>query len=258
MDLGLKGKKVLITGGSKGIGLACAQAFIAEGARVAIVSRSQANLDAAKAQLKDCYCIPADLSSASAAASMVERVEKEFGPIDVLVNSAGAARRTNADELTPEAWRAAMDAKYFTYINVIDPLVKRMAGRGDGVIVNIIGSGGKIASPIHLAGGAANAALMLATAGLANAYAAKGVRVVGINPGLTSTGRVSEGLKADAKREGISEDEALARAKKKLPLGRLAEPAEIADIAVFAASARGRFLTGANISADGVSTPTVV
>jgi NAD(P)-dependent dehydrogenase (short-subunit alcohol dehydrogenase family) len=258
MDLGLKSKKVLITGGSKGIGLACAQAFIAEGARVAIVSRSQANLDAAKAQLKDCYCIPADLGSASAAASMVERVEKEFGPIDVLVNSAGAARRTNADDLTPEAWRAAMDAKYFTYINVIDPLVKRMAGRGDGVIVNIIGSGGKIASPIHLAGGAANAALMLATAGLANAYAAKGVRVVGINPGLTSTGRVSEGLKADAKREGISEDEALARAKKKLPLGRLAEPAEIADIAVFAASARGRFLTGANISADGVSTPTVV
>jgi NAD(P)-dependent dehydrogenase (short-subunit alcohol dehydrogenase family) len=99
---------------------------------------------------------------------------------------------------------------------------------------------------------------MLATAGLANAYAAKGVRVVGINPGLTNTSRVSEGLKADAKREGISEDEALARAKKKLPLGRLAEPGEIADIAVFAASVRGRFLTGANISADGVSTPTVV
>jgi len=126
------------------------------------------------------------------------------------------------------------------------------------VIVNIIGAGGKIASPIHLAGGSANAALMLATAGLANAYAAKGVRVVGINPGLTNTSRVSEGLKADAKREGISEDEALARAVKKLPLGRLAEPGEIADIAVFAASARGRFLTGANISADGVSTPTVV
>ena len=189
---------------------------------------------------------------------MVEQVEKEFGAIDVLVNSAGAAKRTNADELTPEAWRAAMDAKYFTYINVIDPLVKRMAARGSGVIINIIGSGGKIASPIHLPGGSANAALMLATAGLANAYAAKGVRVVGINPGLTNTSRVSEGLKADAKREGISEDEALARAQKKLPLGRLAEPGEIADIAVFAASARGRFLTGANISADGVSTPTVV
>jgi NAD(P)-dependent dehydrogenase (short-subunit alcohol dehydrogenase family) len=258
MDLGLKNKKVLITGGSKGIGLACAQAFIAEGARVAIVSRSQENLNQAKKALGEAYTAAADLADAAAAQAMVEKVEKEFGPIDVLVNSAGAAKRTNADDLTPAAWRAAMDAKYFTYINVIDPLVKRMAARGGGVIVNIIGSGGKLASPIHLPGGSANAALMLATAGLANAYAAKGVRVVGINPGLTNTSRVAEGLKADAKREGISENEALARAVKKLPLGRLAEPGEIADIAVFAASARGRFLTGANISADGVSTPTVV
>jgi NAD(P)-dependent dehydrogenase (short-subunit alcohol dehydrogenase family) len=258
MELELKGKKVLITGGSKGIGLACARAFIAEGAKVAIVSRSQANLDAAKRELKDCHCIAGDLADAAAAARVVDTAEKAFGPIDVLVNSAGAAKRTNADDLTPEAWRAAMDAKYFTYINVIDPLVKRMAARGSGVIINIIGSGGKIASPIHLAGGSANAALMLATAGLANAYAAKGVRVVGLNPGLTNTSRVSEGLKADAKREGISEEEALARARKKLPLGRLAEPGEIADIAVFAASPRGRFLTGANISCDGVSTATVV
>jgi NAD(P)-dependent dehydrogenase (short-subunit alcohol dehydrogenase family) len=258
MDLALKGKKVLVTGGSKGIGLACAKAFIAEGAQVAIVSRAQANLDAAKKTLKDCYCVSGDLTDAAAAARVVEKVESEFGPIDVLVNSAGAAKRTNADDLTPAAWRAAMDAKYFTYINVIDPMVKRMAARGRGVIVNIIGAGGKIASPIHLPGGSANAALMLATAGLASAYAAKGVRVVGINPGLTNTSRVAEGLRADARREGISEDEALARAKKKLPLGRLAEPEEIADIAVFAASERGRFLTGANISADGVSTPTVV
>jgi len=258
MDLQLKGKKVLVTGGSKGIGLACARAFIAEGARVAIVSRSQENLDQAKKLLGEAYTIAVDLVDAAAAQAMVEKVEKEFGPLDVLVNSAGAARRTNADELTPGAWRAAMDAKYFTYINVMDPLVKRMAARGRGVIVNVIGSGGKIASPIHLPGGSANAALMLATAGLANAYAAKGVRVVGINPGLTNTSRVSEGLKADAKREGISEEEALARAKKKMPLGRLAEPEEIADIAVFAASERGRFLTGANISADGVAVPTVV
>jgi NAD(P)-dependent dehydrogenase (short-subunit alcohol dehydrogenase family) len=258
MDLGLNNKKVLITGGSKGIGLACARAFMAEGARVAIVSRSRDNLEQAKKALGLVYTAAADLIDAAAAAAMVDAVEKEFGAIDVLVNSAGAAKRTNADDLTPEAWRAAMDAKYFTYINVIDPLVKRMAARGSGVIINIIGAGGKIASPIHLPGGSANAALMLATAGLANAYAAKGVRVVGVNPGLTNTSRVSEGLKADAKREGISEEEALARAKKKLPLGRLAEPGEIADIVLFAASARGRFLTGANISADGVSTPTVV
>jgi len=258
MDLDLKGRNVLVTGGSKGIGLACARAFLAEGARLAIVSRSQANLDAAKKLLGNCYCISADLTDAAAAARMVETAESEFGAIDVLVNSAGAAKRTDASELTPAAWRAGMDAKYFSYINVIDPVVKRMAARGRGAVINVIGQGGKVPSPVHLPGGSANAALMLATAGLANAYASKGVRFVGVSPGLTNTTRVSEGLKAEAKRGGISEEEALKRAVARLPLGRMAEPEEIADVVVFAASERGRFLTGSNISLDGTASPTVV
>jgi NAD(P)-dependent dehydrogenase (short-subunit alcohol dehydrogenase family) len=258
VDLGLKQKNVLIAGGSKGIGLACAKAFRAEGARVAIVSRSQANLDAAKKALGEAYTVAADLTDADAAAAMVERVEKEFGPLDVLVNSAGAARRVNADELTPAAWRAGMDAKYFSYIHVIDPVIKRMAARGRGAIVNIIGNGGKLPSPIHLAGGAANAALMLATAGLAHAYGSKGVRVVGLNPGITNTDRVAEGMRAEAKRTGISEEEALKRATRSMPFGRMPEPEELADIVAFAASERGRFLTGANITVDGAVTPTVI
>ena len=258
MELGLKGKNVLITGGSKGIGLACARAFLAEGARVAIVSRSQANLDAARKALGEVQTYAADLTDADAAAAMVARAEAELGPIDVLVNSAGAAKRTDADELNAAAWHAGMDAKYFSYIHVIDPLIKRMAARGRGAVINVIGNGGKVPSPTHLAGGAANAALMLATAGLANAYAARGVRVVGLNPGLTRTDRVAEGLKAEAKRASISEEEALRQAVAKLPFGRLAEPGEIADVVVFAASERGRFLTGANITMDGASSPTVV
>jgi len=119
--------------------------------------------------------------------------------------------RTPPDDLDAAAWRAAMDAKFFSYIHVIDPLIKRMAARGSGVIVNVIGNGGKVASPIHVAGGAANAALMLATAGLANAYAGRGVRVVGINPGLTNTDRVAEGLRAEARLSGTSPDESLKR-----------------------------------------------
>ena len=258
MELGLKGKIVLITGGSKGIGLACAKAFRSEGARVALVSRSEANLQKAQKELGEAQIFSADLIDPEAAAAMVEQVEAKLGPIDVLVNSAGAARRTDADDLTPAAWRAAMDAKYFTYIHVMDPVIKRMGRRGHGAIVNVIGNGGKVPSATHLAGGSANAALMLATAGLANAYAPKGVRVVGLNPGLTRTDRVSEGMKAEAKRLGVSETEALKRATQKLPMGRLAEPEEIADAVVFAASDRGRFLTGANITMDGASSPTVV
>jgi NAD(P)-dependent dehydrogenase (short-subunit alcohol dehydrogenase family) len=258
MDLGLKDKRVLITGGSKGIGFACAKAFIAEGARVALVSRSQVNLDKAKKALAQAYVIAADLTDAAAAGAMVEKVEKEFGPIDVLVNSAGAAKRTDADDLTPAAWRAGMDAKYFSYINVIDPLIKRMGKRGKGAVINIIGSGGKVASPTHLAGGAANAALLLATAGLAFAYASKGVRVVGVSPGVTRTERVAEGLKAEAKRANVSEEQAYKQMIARLPMGRPAEPEEIADIVVFAASERGRYLTGANISTDGAASHVVL
>jgi NAD(P)-dependent dehydrogenase (short-subunit alcohol dehydrogenase family) len=258
MDLELGGKNVFVTGGSKGIGLACAKAFVAEGARVAIVSRSESNLSAARAVLPSAVTVVADLVSSEAATRAVQTVERQLGPIDVLVTSAGAAKRTPPDELTASAWHAAMDAKYFSYVHVIDPIIKLMAGRGRGVIVNIIGNGGKVAAPTHLPGGAANAALMLVTVGLANAYAARGVRVIGINPGLTNTTRVAEGLKAEAAVLGVSEAEALQRSVDRVALGRMAEPEEIASMTIFAASTRASYLTGVVITMDGASSPIVI
>jgi NAD(P)-dependent dehydrogenase (short-subunit alcohol dehydrogenase family) len=257
MRLDLEGKIVLVTGGSKGIGLACAKGFLAEGARVAICSRNQANIDAALAELPGALGFAADLSNADAATTLLAQVEAAFGPLDVLVNSAGAAKRVAPDELTPARWRAALDAKFFSYINVIDPAVKTMAARGSGVIVNIIGSGGKVASATHIAGGAANAALMLATAGLATAYAPAGVRVVGINPGMTETGRVTEGLEATAKLSGISAEQALAESVAAIRMGRMAQPEEIADMAVFLASSRASYVSGAIITMDGLQTPLI-
>jgi NAD(P)-dependent dehydrogenase (short-subunit alcohol dehydrogenase family) len=151
-----------------------------------------------------------------------------------------------------------MEAKYFSYVNVIDPVVKRMAQRGAGVIVNVIGNGGKVASPTHLAGGAANAALMLATAGLATAYAARGVRVVGLNPGATETERVAEGLQAEAKLAGISPEEARQRAIARIPLGRMATPEDIANAVAFLASDKAGYITGATVTMDGAMVPVVV
>jgi NAD(P)-dependent dehydrogenase (short-subunit alcohol dehydrogenase family) len=258
MELGLTGKAVLITGGSKGIGLACAAAFAAEGARVAICSRSQANLDLALATLPGALGFAADLRDAEAAARMVEAVTGQLGPLDILVNSAGAAKRMPADELNPLAWRAAMDSKYFSYINVMDPVVKLMAARGRGVIVNIIGSGGRVASPVHVAGGAANAALMLATAGLGAAYAARGVRVLGVSPGMTETGRVAGRLESDARLAGITLEEARARAVARIPMGRMAEPAEIASTVVFLASGQASYLTAVTVAMDGGQNPLVL
>ena len=258
MNLDLNNKVVLVTGGSKGIGLACLDAFLAEGAKVAICSRSQENLADAKSLRSGIFCFAGDLIDANSAKNVVSEVEKNVGPIDILVNSAGAARRTPPNELTPEVWRSAMDAKYFTYINVIDPVVKLMAARRRGVIVNIIGLGGKYATPIHLPGGAANAALMLATAGLGSTYAPQGIRVVGVNPGLTATSRVAEGLAADAKLANITEEQALAKFLERMPAGRMATPEEIANSVVFLASDRAAYINGTTISVDGGMIPTVV
>ena len=262
MDLELIDKIVLVTGGSKGIGLACATAFAREGAHVVIASRNPANLEAAAVSLGtqglEVDSFVADLRDSGQAQGMVAAIEAKLGRIDILVNSAGAATRTPAAELTAEHWHAAMDAKYFTYIHAMDAVLPRMVAAGGGVIVNIVGMGGKQANPVHLAGGAANAALMLASAGLGHAFAGKNIRVVAVNPSATITERLQAGNAVEAKMAGLSPEETLAKKTKQHPMGRFAEPHEVADVVVFLASKRASYVNGAVLSLDGGATPTVV
>jgi len=262
MDLELIGSVVLVTGGSKGIGLECARVFAREGARVAIASRSPENLQRAVEVLEGegIHVLPvaADLRDAGEAGKMVRLVEERLGAVDILVNSAGAAARSPPAELTAKHWHDAMQAKYFTYIHAMDAVLPRMAERGAGVVVNVIGMGGKQASPIHLPGGAANAALMLATAGLGNAYAGKNIRVNAVNPGATLTDRLQEGIAADARASGATPEATLAARTRQHPMGRFATPREVADVVVFLASKRASYVNGAIVSLDGGATPTVV
>jgi NAD(P)-dependent dehydrogenase (short-subunit alcohol dehydrogenase family) len=261
MDLHLEDRIVVVTGASKGIGYACAEAFAREGARVVLVSRSVENLATARSRFPAArhapLAIAADMTLAAEAERMVADVERDVGPIDVLVNSAGAARRYAPADLGPEAWHAAMDAKYFSYIHPLDAVLKRMATRGRGAVVNIVGMGGKVASPVHLPGGSANAALMLATAGLAAAFGPKGVRINAINPGGTLTGRVQEGLAVEAKMTGLAQAELLKKQEAKIPLGRLGTPEEVARVALFLASDQASYVTGAIVPMDGGANPVI-
>jgi NAD(P)-dependent dehydrogenase (short-subunit alcohol dehydrogenase family) len=261
MELGLKDKVVLVTGGSKGIGYSCAEAFCREGAKVAIASRAQANLDEARLKLGKLgykvFCVRADLVKSEDAIAMVAAVERDLGPVDVLINSAGAAKRYAPEDLVAQSWHDAMDAKFFAMVHPLDAVLPGMLARGRGNIVNIIGMGGKVASSIHLPGGAANAAMMLVSNGMATTYGRHGIRVNAINPGATMTGRVKESVAIEAKRAGITEAEALAKGQARIPLGRYGEPEEIAEVALFLASDRASYVAGAIVPMDGASNPVI-
>jgi len=262
MDLNLAGRAVLITGGSKGIGLACAEAFAAEGARVAISSRNPDNLAAASKALEgnghQIVTIAADLCDPKSAAALAAESERRLGPVEVLVNCAGAAKRYAPADLDMQAWHNAMDSKYFTYVHAMQAVLPGMAARKRGAIVNIVGQGGKVANTSHLPGGSANAALMLVSVGLASAYGRQGIRVNAINPGVTLSERARAGHAAEARTLGITEEEARQRGEQRIPLGRYARPEEIAAVAVFLASDRASYVTGTVISMDGAATATIV
>lgn len=255
MQLQFHGQRVLVTGASKGIGLACALAFGRLGAQVVAISRSAHNLAQAEEQAKAegiaWQSAPCDLTDGAATDRVLGELQAQHGSFHVLVNSAGAARRYPADEIDVQALHQAMDAKYFACTHVMQAVVPRMAEGGSGAVVNIVGMGGRVGKPTHIPGGAANAALMLATVGYARAYAAQGVRINAINPGLTQTTRVAEGVDAMSRATGRATDELLAEQVAQIPMGRMAQPEEIANVALFLASPYASYVSGAVIPMDG-------
>ncbi|HTP95341.1 MAG TPA: short-chain dehydrogenase/reductase [Burkholderiales bacterium] len=254
MDLGLGGKTALITGGSKGIGLATAMSFAAEGCNVHLAARTAADLETAKAKILAAHKVgvtthAVDLSQAAAA----RKLAQDAGDIDVLVNNAGAIPGGSIAAIDDEKWRKAWDLKVFGYINLTREVYARMQARKSGVIVNIIGMAGERPSAGYIAGATANAGLMAFTKALGAEGPDFGVRVVAINPGMTQTERLVTLLKTDAQAKygDASRWEELAQERaKQLPFKRAGRPEEIGDVAAFLASDRASYVSGIVVFVD--------
>ncbi len=250
MDLQLQGKRVVITGGSKGIGYATAQSFAREGARPLLVARSRPALDAARSNLQretgvEAETLAADLSTPEGIAALAERC----ADTDILVNNAGAIPGGSLLELDDAHWRAAWELKLFGYIDLTRRVLPRMQARGGGVIVNIIGMAGAAPRFDYLCGSTANAALIAFTRAVGAASVRDGVRVFGINPSLTRSDRMETLLRRQAAQKWGDESR-WAELTQRLPFGRAIDAREIADLAVFGCSPRAGYLSGTVIDVD--------
>jgi len=249
MDLELGGRKVLITGASKGIGFACAKAFAAEGADVTLVARTAADLadaaDAIRAKTQVTVATHSlDLSESQTAATLA----RVAGDADILVNNAGAIPRGSVLQLDDARWREAWDLKVFGYINLTRAFYGLFRARGNGTIVNIIGAAGERPMADYIAGSAGNASLMAFTKALGGQSLKDGIRVTGINPGLIFTERLERGLRYAAE-QSLGDAE---RWRELIPADPPpGTPEQVADLTLFLASTRAAHITGTIVTIDG-------
>jgi len=250
MDLHLKGRVALITGASKGIGRAVAEVLAAEGCDLVLVARDAGRLSEAAGEIARRHgvkvaTIAADIADEGEAA----RLTAEAGPVDILVNNAGAIPRGSILDVDEQAWRAGWDLKVFGYVRLCRLFLPKMFERGKGVVLNVIGVAGERPDANYVATTSANAALMMLTQSLGGDSVRHGVRVVGVNPGLVATDRFLGNIK---RRAGIALGDADRwREMIDLPMGRVAEPREIADVVAFLVSDRASYISGSVVTVDG-------
>jgi len=242
---GWKGRNALVTGGSKGIGFAVAEALAAKGCSLRLVARDIVSLEDARQKIIERHPVDvvvraADLSRPDS----VSAVGESFPETDILVNCAGAIGRGSLMEIDPDEFRAAFDGKVMSTIMLTRALYPHMCKRGSGVVVNIIGIAGERLNPKSIGTSTANAALIAFTKALGAESVDHGVRVVGVNPGLIRTGRTAGLL--DSRKDNAAYSALL----RSLPYGRMGEPAEIADAVLFLASDSAKYVSGEVLSVD--------
>lgn len=250
MDLNLKNKTALITGASKGIGLAIAEVFASEGCHVHLAARNGEAMAEAKTKIEAAHGVNVtihvlDLSTTAA----MEKLAADVGDVDILVNNAGDIPAGSLDILDDAAWRRGFDLKVFGYITLSRLYYPRMRGK-DGVIVNVIGNSGENWDASYIAGSTGNAALMSFTKALGGASLNHGVRVVAVNPGPVATDRMVKIMKRKSI-DMLGDEARWQELFDKYPGKRPATSEEVADLVAFLASPRSGYTTGTVVTIDG-------
>ena len=256
MDLGLRDTVCVVTGSTGGIGLETAKLLAAEGARVVTTGRSGHAPDVGEA-----LHVNADLAVAGEPERLIDETEARLGRVDVLVNNVGVAYQRTFEEVTDAQWDELWHLNVMSYVRAIRAVLPGMKERGSGVIVNVSSTAGKRPSASMPDYSVTKAAVLSLSRLVADVYAKEGIRCNAVTPGPTATEAwLGEGGLADqqAARTGKSRDEVLASVGGGRPLGRLAEPEEIASVIVFLCSERSSYVTGAAWSADGGTVPIIL
>jgi 3-oxoacyl-[acyl-carrier protein] reductase/bacilysin biosynthesis oxidoreductase BacG len=267
MDLFLSGKTALITGGSAGIGFACADRLASEGVHVAIAARDRdrlanaaqalhATAEALRAGVPRVLAVAADLSLAEDVERTVRDTLEAFGHIDILINCAGSAVGGQFLELPDSAYLNAWTLKLLGYIRMTRAVVPGMIARRDGRIVNIVGGAARFPAATFLTGSTANAALINFTRGLSKDLAPHNVRINAISPGTTQTERTERGIAAEVA-AGKSDEAVREERLRRIPLHRVTQPDEIASMAALIVSDRMASMTGAEVLVDGGAMPAI-
>lgn len=257
MNVELKGKHALVTGASRGIGLAVARTLAAEGCHLHLAARDMTQLDDVRAHLIqdfpqiEIHIHQADLSRQEDQ----ERLATQCEAVDILVNNAGAIPRGDLERAAVEVWREAWELKVFGFINLSRLLFLAMQKRRSGVIANIIGCAGDRLQSGYIVGSTGNAALIAFTRALGSQSVDHGIRVIGVSPSLTATERGLTILKSHSERKyGTADRWREIEADMALPFGRMASVNEIADVVTFLVSPRASYISGAVLNVDGGST----